>query len=370
MKVKKYTAQTMSEAMEKVRKELGVKAVILHSKQAKTKGFLGLFRKKYIEIIAAVDPNPINERKSQTYVMRTEKRPNLKNRDGQEKLEEKLLSEIRTLKSDLNSSNIAEHLPKEIHFFEKQLRDNEINEETIKEIIPLLLEKYYSNRSSKSEMYDVIRSYFFERLKDGKFLSITNAKHIFLVGPTGVGKTTTIAKLAAKSAITDGKKVAFITLDTYRIAAIEQLKTYAKILNIPIEVVYHRDDFLKAKEKFKDYDQIFIDTAGRNYRKAEYVQQFQQLVDIDANDIVLSVLSLTSKEQDLDDILEQFNQLNIDGIIFTKADETSQYGLIYNLWKKHNSTFSYITYGQDVPDDIEQLSPELLSKLIVGEQKW
>ncbi|MGM8214486.1 flagellar biosynthesis protein FlhF [Bacillaceae bacterium W0354] len=374
MKVKKYTAPTMPEAMEKVRKELGKKAVILNSKEAKTKGFLGLFRKKYIEIIAAVDPNPVESQRRHSFnKVRevNEYRTVVKPSNEQPQLEEKLINEIKALKAELSTTKAAQQfLPETVQLVENKLREQQINDKTISELTPLLIEQYYSNQSSEKDLINFVKNYFFEQLKDKQMIDDQQAKHIYLVGPTGVGKTTTIAKLAAKSAITDGKRIAFITLDTYRIAAIEQLKTYAKILNIPIEVAYNKEDFKKAKDKFKDYDHIFIDTAGRNYRKEQYINQFKQMIDLTEDDEVYCVLSLTSKEADLQDILNRFEDIPINRVIFTKADETTQYGYIYNLWKKFQFNFSYITFGQNVPDDIQRLTPELTVNLLVGEEKW
>ena len=103
-----------------------------------------------------------------------------------------------------------------------------------------------------------------------------NKKYINIVGPTGVGKTTTLAKVAAETMLNQRKKVAFITTDTYRIAAIDQLKTYAKILNIPIEVAYNLEDFKRAADRFSHYDIVFIDTAGRNFRNEQYVKDLEK----------------------------------------------------------------------------------------------
>ena len=123
-----------------------------------------------------------------------------------------------------------------------------------------------------------------------------HSKFIYLLGPTGVGKTTTIAKLAADAKMKHAKDIAFITLDTYRIAAIEQLKTYAKILDIPIEVAYNAEDLEAAKEKFKDKDLIYIDTAGRNYMNSEYINQLKEIAQFKEQDKLIYALTLTAKE--------------------------------------------------------------------------
>src|SRR5699024_1707737 len=140
-------------------------------------------------------------------------------------------------------------------------------------------------------------------------------KFIHLVGPTGVGKTTTIAKLAAKSMIKDQKKVALITTDTYRIAAIEQLKTYSNILDIPLEIAYTMEDYHKARLKFQSYDLVFVDTAGRNFRDPKYIAELGKVVDLDHDLETYLVLSLTTKAQDLITIFNQFRTIPVKKLI-------------------------------------------------------
>ncbi|TFB23195.1 flagellar biosynthesis protein FlhF [Filobacillus milosensis] len=370
MKVKKYTAPTMPEAMKVVRNELGQSAVILNSREQKTKGFLGFFRKKYIEVFAAVDPNPImSHKKASNKVDRIYQKPK---QEEDRSLNDEILKEINQLKTQVNQQKTNKNvLPDPIQVIYKHLEEQEINKDEIDEMLPFLLEKYYSNdKNDDKQLKRYVKQYLLEKMDSAFAHHKHHAKFIYLFGPTGVGKTTTIAKLAALSSITDDKKIAFITLDTYRIAAIDQLKTYAKILNVPIEVAYNKDDFKKAKDRFKDYDVIFIDSAGRNFRKDEYINQVKDFVEFSENEEIYCVLSLTSKSKDLEDIFTRFNQLNVNRVIFTKADETSQYGAIFNLWNKHKFKISYVTYGQSVPDDIQEASPELIVDLLVGEKQW
>jgi flagellar biosynthesis protein FlhF len=191
-------------------------------------------------------------------------------------------------------------------------------------------------------------------------------KYINVVGPTGVGKTTTLAKIAAQAVLKYGKKVAFITTDTYRIAAIDQLKTYAKILNVPLEVTYTIDDFVKAKERFSHFDLILIDTAGRNFRNKQYVEDLKSVIGFDEDLETILVLALTSKYSDMLDIFEQFSSIKINKLIFTKVDETSKYGTIVNLILKNKIGVAYLTNGQNVPDDIFEASPESIANTVFG----
>ncbi|WML50512.1 hypothetical protein RCG23_04140 [Neobacillus sp. PS3-34] len=183
---------------------------------------------------------------------------------------------------------------------------------------------------------------------------------------TGVGKTTTLAKIAADCVIKYKKKVAFITTDTYRIGAIEQLKTYAKILNVPLEVCYNIDDFKEASQKFEDYDIVLIDTAGRNFRNKQYVEDLQKIIDFNKDMETFLVLSLTAKQKDMEQIYRQFSIVNINKLIFTKADETSVYGPMINMIKDHQIGVSYVTNGQNVPDDMTSANPEVLINLLLG----
>src|SRR5690606_19114978 len=185
-------------------------------------------------------------------------------------------------------------------------------------------------------------------------------------GPTGVGKTTTIAKIAANSLLKEKKSVAFITADTYRIAAIEQLKTYAKILDVPLEVIYSTDDYKKALVKFANYERIFVDTAGRNFRQDHFVEELRELITTPrVPSQTFLVLALTAKATDIEDIYQQFKPLGIEQVIFTKLDETETYGSILNSAAKEKVGISYMTNGQNVPDDLLTPNENILSDLLL-----
>jgi flagellar biosynthesis protein FlhF len=194
-------------------------------------------------------------------------------------------------------------------------------------------------------------------------------KFINVVGPTGVGKTTTLAKIAADCILKFNKKTALITTDTYRIAAIEQLKTYAKILSIPVEICYNLVDFAKACATFKDYDVVLIDTAGRNFRNQQYVEELKKVIDYNKEMETYLVLSLTAKQRDMEEIYQQFSTISINQFIFTKMDETSYYGAMYNMIDKFKKGTAYITNGQNVPDDRISATPGVVTNLILGVDK-
>lgn len=188
-----------------------------------------------------------------------------------------------------------------------------------------------------------------------------------MLGPTGVGKTTTIAKMAARAVLEKKKKVGFITTDTYRIAAIEQLKTYAALLQAPVEIVYNAKDYAEAIQKLDHMDLIFIDTAGRNYKETKYVEDLKSLIQFSEQIESYLVLSLTSKQKDLESIIEQFKNLQIEKFIFTKLDETNSIGTMFNLMIKYNKGLAYYTNGQEVPEDIEQPNSDNLLELFFKE---
>ncbi|SDY71445.1 flagellar biosynthesis protein FlhF [Evansella caseinilytica] len=363
MKVKKFIAKNMPEAMVKVREELGNDAVILHSKPIETGGFLGFFTKKNVEIIAAIDPDL---RKKAPQKRKDTKAGEPLQRAGS--LPKELTGEIAELKklmqgfqkqpaADRTTTNYPGHLTG-IH---QRLLDQEVSEANRHIIMDHLLKRWYSENGEEQSQETVTKwtveacQELMDKENYGPFLY--EKRFLNVVGPTGVGKTTTIAKIAANAVLRDKKKAAFITTDTYRIAAIEQLKTYANILNVPVEVAYSIDDFKAAKEKLKEYDVIFVDSAGRNFRNPVYVEQLGDVIDFNDEMETHLVLSLTSKYSDMKNIVDQFKSVNVDKVIFTKADETTSYGAMLNVYTDFKIGASYITMGQNVPDDIVEASP-------------
>jgi flagellar biosynthesis protein FlhF len=187
-----------------------------------------------------------------------------------------------------------------------------------------------------------------------------------LVGPTGVGKTTTVAKLAAMFALFSNKSVGLITVDTYRIAAVEQLKTYAEIINIPVEVAFTPSEVALALSRLQDKDVVIVDTAGRSQKNGLQMGELKQFLGVAAPTETHLVLSVTTKYRDLLDCLERFREVSYDHLIFTKLDETNCYGSIFNSAIEAKCPVTYLTCGQNVPDDIEEASRERLTELLLG----
>ncbi|WP_068774642.1 flagellar biosynthesis protein FlhF [Paenibacillus sp. FJAT-26967] len=203
----------------------------------------------------------------------------------------------------------------------------------------------------------------------GKPIS-AESRIVHIVGPTGVGKTTTIAKLAADQVLKQRRKVGLITSDTYRIAAIEQLRTYANILDIPVEVVFSPADLTKALHKLQDSDVIFMDTAGRNFRNEMYVSELSTLLRHQGPSETFLVLSLTSKYSDMKAITANFSKYKVDKVLFTKMDETHSYGAILNLLHDFPVKLSYVTDGQNVPDDIMIIDEAKIADAILEEYSY
>ncbi|RRN70302.1 flagellar biosynthesis protein FlhF [Peribacillus simplex] len=378
MKVKKYLAPSMNEAMKRIREELGSDAVILSSKAVYNGGFLGLFKKRSIEVIAAIDPvsQPIQTVMKQKSKKLPPKQKMASHINEGDKESADLLKEIEGLKDMIKSIQIYSpdrEYPGKLQKIHDYLMEQEVDISLRSQIMDELLEKWFvfKQQSTDEEIQVWLEEAMFgilEKVENGK--PGLQKKYINIVGPTGVGKTTTLAKVAAETMLKHDKKVAFITTDTYRIAAIDQLKTYAKILNVPIEVAYNLEDFKRATERFSHYDYVFIDTAGRNFRNPQYVKDLNEIIHFTDEMETYLVLSLTSKQKDMEDIYRQFATIPIKQVIFTKADETSTFGAIFNFIHTHKLGAAYITDGQNVPDDIEIATSSQLLNMAFGAKKY
>jgi flagellar biosynthesis protein FlhF len=195
----------------------------------------------------------------------------------------------------------------------------------------------------------------------------TNGPHVVaLIGPTGVGKTTTIAKLAANLKLREKRKVGLITIDTYRIAAIDQLKKYADIIGSPLRVVGNPEDLREAVKAMSDCDYILIDTAGRSPKDTLKLHELKNFLAAAGPDEVHLVLSTTASQECVELAIERFTDVRVDKIIFTKIDEAAHVGVVLNVVRKVNKALSYVTTGQDVPDDIEDARGIKLAQLILN----
>lgn len=428
MIVKKFQGATETEAIMKAKEELGSKAVVLNVKTLKQRGVFRAFKKDVVEITAALEEeefiNGINNRKntampSQQKAAQAQVQSGKINLVADEKveirpetiaIEQKLDSLHSLLKSqiisgkdtnsiDRNSSDkkntddmldtdvsitreenpglqaIKERESSNIKFLKliyKKLIDNEVDEKYANQIIGDI-ETSLKNESN----IDSILAAIYQKiiLKLGEPVSIKpgdKPKVVFFIGPTGVGKTTTIAKLASLFKLEEHSRVAFITSDTYRVAAVEQLNTYASILGSPISVVYSADELESALNEYSDYDLIMVDTAGRSHRCEEQMSELTNLLDrvnelsnrFDVEKFL--TLSVTTKYKDLIDITERYKDVQGWSLIFTKLDETCCLGNILNIKMLTDAPLSYTTSGQNVPNDIEIINEQAIVKQLLG----
>lgn len=289
--------------------------------------------------------------------------------------EDPVLSELRAMKQMMKSlSRSGAVLPEPdpvLAALEARLLEQEVLPELAKEVVRTIEETLAgdeeeatplrANEIAANKLRQIIGEHPRKPLQPE-----TRIAHF--VGPTGVGKTTTIAKLAAEQVLRHRRRVGFITSDTYRIAAVEQLKTYATILGIPLEVVFSPQDLKKAFENLKDCDIVFMDTAGRNFRNEMYVSELNALLQGDSRSETFLVLSLTMKYKDMKAVAENFSRFRLDKLLLTKKDETETFGPVLNLLHEYPLALSYMTTGQNVPDDFNVVSEDELIALILGEQ--
>ncbi len=257
-----------------------------------------------------------------------------------------------------------------MHLLHDTMLQNEVDEKYANEIIN---EIELINKPNIPFDYALANIYQKMILKFGKPSGIEPAanggiKLVFFIGPTGVGKTTTIAKIASKFRVDEKKKVALLTADTYRIAAAEQLRTYANILEVPFRVIYTVEEINKALEDFKGYDYIMIDTAGHSHHSTQKdnMRSIIHSVDDIVEKEVHLVLSATTKYRDLISIADSYKEMADYKLIFTKLDETTTLGNLLNLRLYTGASLSYVTYGQNVPDDIEDFNPQKTVKRLLG----
>lgn len=393
MIIKKYYGKNETEAIMLAKEDLGKDAIVTNIKKITPKGIFKFFRKPTVEITAAIDNvsvpsnniysgNSAIEDKIKNIQSLLEKQLEERDKEKAAKTQEQN-SENKVKNKDRDNEEVyqrEDNLVKEKIQEEEPFYKNHYAKLTYKQLIKNGVDERYSKQIMNevqvgSELsLDQTLSAVYQKLvlKLGQPKEIVvekdKCKFVFLLGPTGVGKTTTIAKIASQLSIYKGAKVALMTLDTYRIAAVEQLKTYANILDLPIKVIYSTDEFQKVKDDFASYDIVLVDTAGMSYRnkeKQDEVNNYINLINRDERDVYL-VLSATTKHMDLVTIAKHYTELSEYSIIFTKLDETTNLGCILNLKMLTGADLSYVTTGQIVPDDISLINTQSIAKQLIG----
>lgn len=418
MVIRKFQAETEEAAILQAKEELGKDAIVMNIKFEKPRGLRKFFRKPSVEITAAIDDEPsVNTGEDMLSKMQEiqknleaakkkqeqeQRKDIIPEKEAEKKQKDDLEKSASTIAIENRLDNLQQMLEKQMETEDKNRKettDEENSEKTEKSdetktdaCIRLVREKLIGNEVEekfadvilgeikktikKDTTIDQILSSIYQKivLKLGQTKEIEvseeQPKYVFFIGPTGVGKTTTIAKIASNLKIQKKAKVGLITSDTYRIAAVEQLRTYANILGIPLKVVYSEEEMAEAKEEYKDYDIVLIDTAGRSHKNAEQTEDIEHLVKVvpeEERDVYL-VLSTTTKYRDLVKITETYSKLGKYNLIFTKLDETCCIGNILNIKMLTGVALSYSTSGQNVPDDIEKINAQKIAKQLLGGQ--
>jgi flagellar biosynthesis protein FlhF len=363
----------MNEAITRIRYELGREAVIISQRKIRKGGFLGFFSKKILEVTAAVDNSRQKDDNSEEMRGSIEA---LKKAVGnkakinsskkiqpvynpQNRNNDSLVEEVRKMRGMLDDMMNSKNVPVGKTKLQLRLESIDLDEAVIKKIM-----RNMEDAGDDGEESEKLDSIVAEMIKvENKPLE--NA--VVLVGPTGVGKTTTIAKLAGRLSLIEKKKVGLITIDTYRIGAVEQLRTYADIMNIPFKVVISIKEMEKAIDSMKECDVVLVDTTGRSSKNKMQISELRAFIDkVNTNNIHL-VISCTTKNRDIDVIVDGYRELNYSNIIITKLDETSTYGSILNIIEAAKKPVSFVTTGQNVPEDIKVMNSGELAKLVTGE---
>lgn len=418
MRIRRYTGKDAQEAMLKVKMDLGSEAVILNTRKVRKKGLAGLFSKPLTEVLAAIDED-YGSRKSpvtETANNKTKQQPVIYNRQGgiqdspeedsrleflesrvkkmelvldriydsiikdnkaempevTKKTQTKAAAALKTKEEAVSApekSEIKKDIPESdaIKTFKNLLSDNEI-EPTIIDRISEKIKQFVKNPDDYDEIVKIAEKIIMNVLgqpKTIKFREDGKPTVVLFAGPTGVGKTTTLAKIAADYTLNQQKKVGLITADTYRIAAVEQLKTYAEILNIPVSVIYTPQEIQEAILQYSNKDLVLIDTAGRSHKNASQFAELKMLVTAAEADEVFLVLSCSLGRLALREILNHYRFLNNYKLLFTKLDEVLVPGIILNARCATGKTLSYTTAGQSVPDDIEVANVQDIVKSIL-----
>lgn len=366
MRVKKYLVSTMPEAMEQIRRDLGPNAVILHTEKVKKGGFLGWFGRSKLEVVAAIDTDlqdfPDQPRRSH---------PDQSIQAMRDELENLKLAISHAVRpgqpADLSSAPRVASLED----WYQRLLDQGVTQPLAHKIIQRVANEL--NRwtlDNQGVLNEHVHWYLGRQLPAPAPLTLKPGQpHIFfIVGPTGVGKTTTIAKLAAKFAHAPYHKasVLMITTDTFRVAAIPQIATFGDILGVPVEVAYTPEQLQAVIAKHSHCDLILVDTPGRSQRATNEVAALNDYLAAVPDKTVHLALMAGSRVEDMCHTIDAFGTMPLDGLIFTKIDETSALGAAYSVACQRELPLSYLTNGQRVPEDIEVATAEFVVDLMVG----
>ncbi len=376
----------MAGALAKVKRDLGQRAVILRTRTIKSGGLFGVGARARVEITAgeeALSPpaRPAREAAPARRVVAAPMPegvawPVAEAPVPQPPVSAAVQQELQDIKSlvqrlvQTQSQDRLSHLQPQLREAYTQLIQNEVAEELAADFIGRINDRQTDGRPlDPATINEFLVQQFARVLAPAAPIQLTRKKGratvVALVGATGVGKTTTIAKLAAQFRLKQGCRVGLITIDTYRIAATEQLRTYAEIIDAPLEVVLTPQEMKPALERLRDCDVVLIDTAGRSQFDREKLSELGEFLSVAEPDETHLVLSATSSQAVLMKAMEEFSSFRIDRVIFPKLDEAVGIGTLLAVCRKLDAKLSYVTTGQDVPSDIEEGNGRKLAEMIV-----
>lgn len=362
MKVKRYLVKDMNEAMTKIKMELGRDAVILHTRKIRVGGIFKWFKKPVLEVVAAID-DPVLPRTVPPVPVAS---PTSGEMDELKHMVTELIHKVDHI--EVASKEVRQ--PEDIYI--EALVASDVQPAIAKKILEIVQRQITVNIKNQEAIFNAMKVVAREYLGECKPIEsdvLTRPAVYMFLGPTGVGKTTTLAKIAAKLSLTDNKKVGLITADTYRIAAVEQLRTYSEILGIPLEVIYEPSELDDALKRFKDKDYILIDTAGRSHKSKELKMDYDELTAHIHNVETFLVLSMTTGYKDMKGIIDSYGFLKTYRLLFTKLDEAVSLGNILNFKVLTGKPLSYFATGQSVPDDIEIADRDVVIESIFDRQE-
>jgi flagellar biosynthesis protein FlhF len=388
MHLKRYEVVDMADAVAQIKRDLGPDAIILSTRPLpKRSGLFRLGGKPLLEVIAASDPQNAAEVTSLAATASRRMRPSTAappppppeplDQDAAAAEMEALRRELRGMHAELQMLQEAakekaapptktRRLPKALMGLHQQL----VARGLAAELADRLLDEVRDGRPAKAlhneaALRDAVLRTLIDKIEvaEPPRLPRSTPRRMAFVGPTGVGKTTTIAKLAAAKALSERQRVALITLDTYRIAAAEQLKVYGNIIGTPVLVASDRTELHRALRETGDYDVVFIDTAGRCHRSPEPMRELQGFFSLPQPLEIHLVLSATTREEEAEEMIRQFSLLPLHSLLFTKLDESGSLGGLLNLLLRTAKPVSYLTTGQRVPEDVEVATPERMVDL-------